>query len=150
MQFRTPFNYDADAVSRETGLVCPEDSLAVQSERDECDINFIMQKFGRTGQLPVMSSLPLNGDFTGVFDFQSAMNLIVEAERSFMSLPADLRSRFGNDPAKFVDFCSDESNLDEMRKLGLAIPDKPAVGGIGGSAPDGKPGGDSNNQSGAT
>ena len=127
MQFRTPFNYDADAVSRETGLVCPEDSLAVQSERDECDINFIMQKFGRTGQLPVMSSLPLNGDFTGVFDFQSAMNLIVEAERSFMSLPADLRSRFGNDPAKFVDFCSDESNLDEMRKLGLAIPDKPAV-----------------------
>lgn len=147
---RLPYAYDSDAVSRETGLLCPEDSLAVQSERDECDINFIMEKFGRSGQLPSSVSVPLNMDFEGIFDFQSAMNLIVEAERGFSSLPANVRSRFGNDPANFVNFCSDPSNLDEMRKLGLAIPAKQDVGVSGAVAPDAKPGGDSNNQSGAT
>ena len=39
-----------------------------------------------------------------------------------MTMPADVRARFNNDPALFVDFCSDEANLDEMRKLGLAVP----------------------------
>ena len=39
---RSPFNYDTDEASNETGLVCDDESLAVQSERDECDINIIV------------------------------------------------------------------------------------------------------------
>ena len=37
----------------------------------------------------------------------------------------------GNDPQAFVEFCSDEANLDEMRKLGLAIPAKVEDSGAG-------------------
>jgi phage internal scaffolding protein len=41
------------------------------------------------------------------------------AQDSFLALPAKIRSRFGNDPALFVEFASDEANKDEMKALGL-------------------------------
>jgi phage internal scaffolding protein len=37
----------------------------------------------------------------------------------FNDLPSSIRSRFGNDPAAFLDFVNDEGNADEMIKLGL-------------------------------
>lgn len=132
--FRSPYNYDTDAASHEAGLLCEDESLAVQSERDDCDINTIVKRFGLTGTLPFGVRQPTYGDFTGVFDYQSALAAISAADDSFYEMPADVRSRFDNDPAKFVDFCSDPANLDEMRKLGLAVsPASPAVGDV--SAP---------------
>jgi phage internal scaffolding protein len=52
------------------------------------------------------------------------MNAVAQANETFESLPADLRSRFENDPEKFVTFCLDKDNQEELIKLGLA--DKPA------------------------
>lgn len=118
---RAPYGYDGDAVSRETSLVCDDPSLAVQAERDECDINTIVRRFGLTGDLPVGVRRPSYGDFTGVSDYRSALEMLELANQSFYSMPAEVRSRFDNDPALFVDFCSDPSNLEEMRKLGLAV-----------------------------
>lgn len=119
-------SYDVDAASAEVVLACLDRSLAIQSQAEEADINTIVRRFGVTGMLPQVSLPPLEGDFSdSVFDYQSAMNLIVAADRSFMGLSADVRSRFGNDAAKFVDFCSNPDNLDEMRKLGLAVPKPP-------------------------
>nr|QJB20280.1 MAG: internal scaffolding protein [Microvirus sp.] len=117
---RSPYNYDRDSASSESGLLCEDVSLTVQSERDDCDINVIMERFGHGVPLPESLRVPTYGDFTGVSDYRSALDLISEADESFMQLPADVRSRFQNDPARFVDFCSDPSNLDELRKLGLA------------------------------
>lgn len=108
--------------SLRTALVCDDPSLTVQSGKDEADINVILKRFGVTGMLPQNVRPPTFADFDDVFDFQSAMNAIIEAEKSFMTMPADVRMRFGNNPAEFVKFCSDEANLDEMRKLGLAVP----------------------------
>jgi phage internal scaffolding protein len=122
-----PFNYDASKVSKDAGLKCVDRSLAQQSAADECDINTIVKRFHLTGQLPENVRVPSYSDFEGVFDFQSAMNAIVEAERSFMKMPADTRARFLNDPQRFVAFCSDEKNLEEMRKLGLAVPKEEPV-----------------------
>lgn len=126
---RAPFNYDADKVSTETGLKCEDMSLAQQNQKDEVDINFIVRKFMKTGELPDNYRAPRYGDFTEITDFQTALNAVNTAEESFMMLPADLRSRFGNDPQAFVAFCSDERNLDEMIRLGLAKkrPDVPAT-----------------------
>lgn len=119
---RTPYNYDRDAASEECGVTCGDPSLAVQSERDECDINVIMERFGHGVPLPGSLRVPTYGDFTGVSDYRSALELISEADDSFMKLPADVRSRFQNDPARFVDFASDPLNIDEMRAMGLADP----------------------------
>ncbi|QCQ84955.1 internal scaffolding protein [Blackfly microvirus SF02] len=108
-------------------LVCLDPSKAVQSAKDETDINTIVKRFGLTGQLPQNVRTPLNMDFDAAFDFQSAMNLMVQADRAFMQMPADVRKRFGNDPAEFVNFASDPKNLEEARKLGLALPHVPVV-----------------------
>lgn len=116
---RTAYNYDVDDVSRETSLVCDDESLAVQSERDECDINTIVRRFGLTGHIPVGVRMPSYGDFVGVSDYQTALHAIMEADEAFMAMPAEIRERFKNDPAAFVDFCADPANMDEARSLGL-------------------------------
>ncbi|WNK14351.1 MAG: internal scaffolding protein [Microvirus sp.] len=116
---RTPYNYDRDVVSNETGLKCADVSLAVQSARDECDINTIVNRFGLTGKLPDDVRAPQSGDFTGVSSYQEALNILREAQASFMEMPANVRSRFENDPGQFVAFCDDPANLPEMDRLGL-------------------------------
>lgn len=120
---RTRYSYDMDAVSFESGLACPEETLTQQQFAEEVDINTIVRRFGLTGQLPDNVSMPTYQDYEGVFDFQSAMNTMMEAERSFMLMPADIRARFDNDPQKLLEFCSDERNRDEAIKWGL-VPSK--------------------------
>lgn len=118
-------DYDADSVSLETGLECKDPSLAQQHQAEEADINVIVKRFGVTGQLPVVPYPPLLDDFDQVFDFQTAQNLIVKARESFMQLPADVRFNFNNDPARFVTFVDDaleSGNIEELRKMGLAVP----------------------------
>jgi len=112
-------NYDSDKVSVETGLVCDDPSMAQQQFKDECDINTILDRFSVTGQLPVSPLQPQFGDFSGVTDYQSALNAVLDAQESFDALPARLRERFANDPAAFVDFCLDEANRGEMKAVGL-------------------------------
>lgn len=121
-KIRTGYNYDRDEVSRQTGLECTDESLAVQSQKDEADINVLVRRFGLGAPMPQGVKRPMHGDFTEVTDFRSAMQAVREAAEAFMELPADTRARFHNDPAEFVDFCSDEDNLPEMRKMGLAVP----------------------------
>lgn len=113
---------DFELDSIDTGLECKDVSRAVQSSRDEVDINTIVRRFGLTGQLPHDLSVPRFEDFGEVYDFHSAMNLIGVARDSFMAMPAEVRARFDNDPQGFVAFVSDPANLDEMRKLGIAEP----------------------------
>lgn len=116
---RTPYNYDRNLVSDETGLRCLDESRTSQEFRDEVNINTIIRRFGLTGELPVGVPMVLQGDFTTVTDYQSAMNLIVAGRESFDAQPAEVRSRFDNDPHKFLDFVSREENFDEAAKLGL-------------------------------
>lgn len=124
---RTPFNYDADIVSHQTGLDCSDDpSRAQQHMRDECDINVMVERFIRTGQVPQAPSPVQPVDFDEVFDFQSAMNVVVQAQRSFDALPARVRARFSNDPGEFLAFVHDPASQEEARALGLLAPIEPA------------------------
>lgn len=124
---RSALNYDADLISQETGLQCDDPSRTIQSSKDEADINTIVKKFGLTGKVMTHERPPLLEDFDGIVDYRSLMDIKIAADRSFMSQPAEVRSRFGNDPARFVEFCSDEKNLDDLRKMGLAKPVEPVI-----------------------
>lgn len=101
------------------------ESMTRQEFKDECDINTIVRRFGVTGQLPVDTRIPLNADFTAAMDFRESMQAMVEARESFDSLPSSIRARFHNDPAEFVDYCSERDDRgtlvhsDELEKLGL-------------------------------
>lgn len=119
---RSQYNYDTDQASRESGLDCKDKSLAQQHFRDEVDINTIVERFGLTGMLPQVTALPQSGDFTGIFDFQSALNTVRLAQEQFMALPAKMRARFHNNPQELLVFLEDDENRPEAEKLGLVKP----------------------------
>lgn len=116
---RSAFNYDNDMVSEQTGLSCPEETLTQQNTAEETDINFIVATFTRTGILPNAQIPPTYGDFSGVSDYREALELIQEADNAFNSLPAPVRAHFGNNPASYLDFIENGSDLDLAAKLGI-------------------------------
>jgi phage internal scaffolding protein len=65
--------------------------------------------------------MPQYVDYEGVFDFQSAMNVVRAADENFMRMDAKIRSRFHNSPQEFLEFFADPVNQDEAIRLGLAV-----------------------------
>lgn len=139
MQFRHGYSTDQDQVSKATALKCPEQTLTQQHQKDEADINTIVRKFGLTGQLPQDLRVPQYGDFTGISDYQTALNAVMQANESFLQLPAKIREKFHNDPEQFVNFCLDEKNRKEAEELGLVLAKKEPVP-EGGVSPTGEAG----------
>lgn len=116
---RTQYNYDMNKAGDESGLKCEDPTRTQQQFRDEVNINTIVDRFKLTGEMPQLEKLPSFDDYTGIFDYQTAMNAIIAANRDFASLPAKTRARFENDPNQFVDFFADPTNRAEAERLGL-------------------------------
>lgn len=100
-------------------------SLTRQEFKQECDLSYILKKFsndphGMQALLAVQNSR--YEDVSDIPDYRTALDQVNVAKAKFMALPAILRRRFNNDPAEFLDFCSDSRNLEELRSLGLAKP----------------------------
>lgn len=136
MKFRSAYD-NHDSVSSSTGLECLDASLTQQQFRDESDINNIVDRFMKTGYLPDPVSMPQYIDYEGIFDFQSAMNVVRQADENFMRMDAKVRARFHNSPQEFLEFFADPGNRDEAIRLGLAVPppvSKPSSEGAGESA----------------
>lgn len=111
----------ARVVRRRHQKIFTKPSMAKQSFRDECDINNVLKKYNKTGQLPdLIKQNPQYGDFSEAPDYQDALNLVILAEQQFNALPAHARKRFNNDPAEFLAFVHNSDNAEEMVSLGLA------------------------------
>lgn len=94
-----------------------------QEFAEECDLNVLMRRYEKTGVLPTGKANPPR--YVDAFDlpsFQESMQIVADAERAFMSLPSRVRGEFDNDPEKFVEFASNEANVDKLREWGLAKP----------------------------
>lgn len=96
-------------------------TLTQQQFKDEADINNIMRKYGND---PVaFNALTRKGgvyaDFSKITDYHGMLQEVAEAQDAFASLPAQLRSRFENDPGKLLGFLQDPKNYDEGVELGL-------------------------------
>jgi phage internal scaffolding protein len=105
--------------TRKVGKSFPSASLTEQSHGPKCNINAIMARARRTQTVPVYHRQATFGDFTGVEDYQTALNKVIEAERDFMKLPAEIRKEFNNDPAKLIEFMSDDKNYKRAQEIGL-------------------------------
>lgn len=117
---RSPYNYDMDAASDEAGLSFVGTESATQQQfAEEVDINTIVRRFGLTGKMPENVGFPEYGAFEDVTDYQSALNMVMAAEDSFMTIPAEIRARFHNDPQELMVFLNSDTNRDEALKLGL-------------------------------
>lgn len=114
-----------DAV--DTALYCdPAEGVTRQEFADDADVNVLMARFERTGQLPsnVGNNAPAYLDVSEVPDLMTALSIVEDAKRAFMTLPARTRAEFENDPMAFVQFAQDPANLGRMREWGLAEPEK--------------------------
>lgn len=106
-------------------LECKDASFTRQEFLRSCDLNDIMAKYSQgMAPLPSGDRPPIFGDFSDVPDYQTAMQVVIDAQARFDELPAKVRERFGNDPAKLLEFLQDPGNFDEGVKLGFFEPKK--------------------------
>lgn len=103
-----------------------ETPITQQSEKDDADINVIVERAKRGAIPPVIDRVARYGDFSEVpTDLREALNQFNFAKNLFMSLDPKIRFRFQNDPVQMLDFLADSRNRQEAIELGLV--DKPVV-----------------------
>jgi len=99
--------------------------LTQQNAKNETDINVIVKRFRDTGNLPTLNLTPLYADFSNAGDFTEAQNMLLAANQAFMELPAELRAKFGNNPARFIAWSETEEGREAIRTEFGAEPDEP-------------------------
>lgn len=97
----------------------PGESMTTQAGKEDADINVIVGRFIKSGTTPQMLPAAF-ADLSDVGSFQEMQQRLVDAKQAFMSLPSDIRHRFGHDPASFADFAINPANLDQMIAWGMA------------------------------
>ena len=125
MKFKTA--YDPVEEHDHCGIEFTMPSLAVQDEKDETDINYIVNKYS-DGQKGIMT-LDLGdssqyaylqfGDATLPGDYSTALELVSGVREEFYSLPAYVRAKFGHDPMIFIDHLNDPATLEYLQQQGL-------------------------------
>jgi phage internal scaffolding protein len=125
MKFRSAYNPVED--HDHCGLVFTMPSLTVQDEKEETDINYIVNKYA-DGQKGI-ATLDLGdssqyaflqfGDATLPGDYSTALELVSGVREEFYSLPAKVRARFGHDPMNFINHLNDPETLEYLQREGL-------------------------------
>lgn len=92
-----------------------------QSAAPETDVNNIVAKFWKTGQLTHLSNRQGTYADTSQIptDLLSLHSKILELRDQFEALPKDLRDRVGNSYEAFADFASDPRNAKTLEHYGL-------------------------------
>lgn len=125
MRFKTA--YDPVEEHNHCGIEFTMPSLAVQDEKDETDINYIVNKYA-DGQKGI-ATLDLGdssqyaylqfGDATLPGDYSTALELVSGVREEFYSLPAYVRAKFGHDPMNFIQQLNDPATLEYLQQQGL-------------------------------
>lgn len=125
MKFKTA--YDPVEEHDHFGIEFTMPSLAVQDEKDETDINYIVNKYA-DGQKGIMT-LDLGdssqyaylqfGDATLPGDYSTALELVSGVREEFYSLPARVRAKFGHDPMNFIGQLNNPETLEYLQREGL-------------------------------
>lgn len=125
MKFKTA--YDPAEEHDHFGIEFTMPSLTVQDEKEEADINYIVNKYA-DGQKGIMT-LDLGdssqyaylqfGDATLPGDYSTALELVSGVREEFYSLPAYVRAKFGHDPMNFIDRLNDPATLKYLQQQGL-------------------------------
>lgn len=90
-----------------------------QAHKQQCDMNYILKDYYASGMIKHAAKYEGRYDDVPAVDFQEAMVLVANAQQMFADLPSNLRNRFANDPAQFMDFTRNPDNQEEMLKMGI-------------------------------
>lgn len=128
-------------------VVFEKPSLTSQQFKDEADVNYLIQRYKATGTFydalntaGRLKRMPQFGDFADIGDFAEQQAKILEVYDLFNALPAEMRARFGNNPAAYVEFVGNPANTKQAIAMGLlaepaapvtpAAPAAPAAPGV--------------------
>lgn len=91
----------------------------IQSHKDSCSIELALQRFAMGDSSALQRTQGAYGDFT-VFPktFAEVLQLMINGQNYFDSLPKEVRRNFDNDVNKFFASMDDMSGF--MKKLGLS------------------------------
>lgn len=105
----------------------PGPSRTRQSEKANCDINVIVSRFMKTGQVSHLQQRQrMYADVSEIGDYRKCLERVEYVDRVFRTLPAKTRERFGHSPDNFLMFLQDGRNIDEAIALGI-VPDPEAA-----------------------
>lgn len=91
-----------------------------QSFKEDCDVNIVLKKFMKTGQLTHVNRKTASySDVSEVPNLLDAHVQLSEAKKAFMKLPAELRKKLGNNPLALDEYLRDPENLEEAIQYGL-------------------------------
>lgn len=104
-----------------TRIVCDPTKGARQSEKDQTDINRIVQRFDREGVLSHLNERVASFQDVSALSggYREALHQVRAADEFFAQLPAKVRERFSNDPAGFLDALVDPGRRSELEELGV-------------------------------
>lgn len=119
--------YDEKAVSAAHRVETGEETLVQQQFRDEVDANTIVRRFGITREMPFGAAAGMYGDFTGLVDYESTVEALERARAAFMSLPLEVRERYGNDPGRLIRRAYEVPESDFLTEVGFQAPPAPVV-----------------------
>lgn len=96
--------------------------MTIQSEKDNCDINVIMNRYATCGTpLPYRADgvEPVYADVSELGDYMENFQRCKQAEEMFNALPSALRKELDNNPANLIPFIRDEKNKERCYEYGL-------------------------------
>lgn len=115
--FKTPYNGRVACSFETTG-----ESMTQEHFREETEILNIIRRHDRNGVIDhINKGTAIYGDFSEITDYRDMIHKLREADSAFAQVPSDVRKRFENDPAKFFNFVTDESNHEALAEMGLLM-----------------------------
>jgi phage internal scaffolding protein len=100
-----------------------EHSMTEQIHKNSCDINQILKQYQLTGIINhIQKQNPQYLDLPSTSDYQQSMNLILQSQEAFASLPSVVRDHFANDPRRLLAALTDPAQAEKLREWGILKP----------------------------
>lgn len=103
--------------------LCPTidtgEGLTEQSHKQECDINYILKDYARTGFIKHANQNAGQYDDVTAVDFQSAMDTVANVKTMFENLPSGVRAEFNGRPEQFLEYVQNPANTEALAQRGI-------------------------------
>ena len=139
MDFKTPY-VNRPEVSPGLPLSAAP-SMTMQQFAKEADINFLIDRYKKTGSYysPLSVSgaprVPLYEDISDLPDITALYNRVNDVVEFFGNLPSSVRAQFGNSVSAFVEFAQNPANYAKCVEMGVFERASGDSAGVDGPAP---------------
>ncbi len=123
--------YDGSVVSVKAEQGGP--SEVREAFKDEADINNIVARYQKTGQMPLNADEARFGDVSDFRDYKAALDFVREARDNLRDMPEEARGQYQADPDGFIEALEEATTRDDLVALGIVVdpeekpPAKPAL-----------------------